>query len=158
VTAPAGPALRVVIADDDPRVRTDFTALLDLESDIAVVGTAADGVGAVEISTRLLPHVVVMDVRMPGRDGIEATRALRRRHHDRCRVLVVTTFDLDEYVLGAVRAGAAGFLLKDRPPRCSPRPCAPSPRDRESCRRGPPRGCCANSSRPASPTTGLPRA
>ncbi len=116
MTAPAGPALRVVIADDDPRVRTDFTALLDLESDIAVVGTAADGVGAVEISTRLLPHVVVMDVRMPGRDGIEATRALRRRHHDRCRVLVVTTFDLDEYVLGAVRAGAAGFLLKDQAP------------------------------------------
>jgi DNA-binding NarL/FixJ family response regulator len=111
-----GPALRVVVADDDPRVRDDFTTLLGLEHDIAVVGTAADGEEAVEIATRLQPHVVVMDVRMPGRNGIEATRALRRRHLDRCRVLVVTTFDLDEYVLGAVRAGAAGFLLKDQAP------------------------------------------
>lgn len=116
MTAAGGPALRVVVADDDPRVCSDFTALLDLEPDIAVVGTAADGADAVEVATRLLPHVVVMDVRMPGRDGIEATRALRRRHRDRCRVLVVTTFDLDEYVLGAVRAGAGGFLLKDQAP------------------------------------------
>ncbi len=111
-----GPALRVVVADDDPRVRTDFSTLLDLEPDIAVVGTAADGADAVELAARLLPHVVVMDVRMPGRSGIEATRILRRRHRDRCRVLVVTTFDLDEYVLGAVRAGAAGFLLEDQAP------------------------------------------
>jgi DNA-binding NarL/FixJ family response regulator len=116
VTVPAGPTLRVVVADDDPRIRGDFTALLDLEPDITVVGTADDGAQAVELSSRLLPHVVVMDVRMPGRNGIEATRALRRRHRDRCRVLVVTTFDLDEYVLGAVRAGAAGFLLKDQAP------------------------------------------
>ena len=81
-----------------------------------MVGTATDGAQAVEVGSRLLPHVVVMDVRMPGRNGIEATRALRRRHRDRCRVLVVTTFDLDEYVLSAVRAGAARFLLKDRAP------------------------------------------
>lgn len=111
-----GAALRVVVADDDPRVREDFTTLLDLEPDITVVGTAEDGAGAVATAGRLQPHVVVMDVRMPGRNGIEATRALRRRHHDRCRVLVVTTFDLDEYVLGAVRAGASGFLLKDQAP------------------------------------------
>ena len=108
--------LHVVVADDDPRVRGDFSALLALEPDLAVVGTAADGDAAVDLCARLLPHVVVMDVRMPGRNGIEATRHLRRRHRDRCRVLVVTTFDLDDYVLGAVRAGAAGFLLKDQAP------------------------------------------
>lgn len=116
MTASGGAWLRVVVADDDPRVREDFTALLGLEPDIAVVGTAADGEAAVQVASQLRPHVVVMDVRMPGRDGIDATRALRRRHLDRCRVLVVTTFDVDEYVLGAVRAGAAGFLLKDQAP------------------------------------------
>ncbi len=108
--------IRVVVADDDPRVRTDFTTLLELEADLVVVGTAADGAAAVDLGARLRPDVVVMDVRMPGLDGIEATRRLRARVGDRSRVLVVTTFDLDEYVLGAVRAGAAGFLLKDRAP------------------------------------------
>ena len=112
---PGGP-LRVVVADDDPRIRGDFTALLELEPDLAVVGVAGDGAAVVDLCGDLLPDVVVMDVRMPGRTGIEATRALRRRHRDRCRVLVVTTFDLDDYVLGAVRAGAGGFLLKDQAP------------------------------------------
>ena len=107
-------ALRVVVVDDDTRVRHDFRELLELEPDIEVVGTAADGETGVELCTRLLPDVVVMDVRMPRRDGIEATRLLRARHTTACRVLVMTTFDLDEYVLGAVRAGASGFLLKDR--------------------------------------------
>ena len=121
MTAPGGGPpgavpLRVVVADDDPRIRGDFAALLELEPDLTVVGTAADGTAVVDLCARLVPHVVVMDVRMPGRDGIAATRALRRRHRDRCRVLVVTTFDLDDYVLGAVRAGAAGFLLKDQAP------------------------------------------
>jgi DNA-binding NarL/FixJ family response regulator len=111
----SGP-VRVVVADDDPRVRTDFTTLLELEPDLVVVGTAPDGAAAVEAAARLLPDVVVMDVRMPRLDGIEATRRLRARVGDRSRVLVVTTFDLDDYVLGAVRAGAAGFLLKDRAP------------------------------------------
>lgn len=115
MTTPAR-TVHVVVADDDPRVRGDFTALLELEPDLAVVGTAADGDVALDLCARLLPHVVVMDVRMPGRNGIEATRTLRRRYRDRCRVLVVTTFDLDDYVLGAVRAGAAGFLLKDQAP------------------------------------------
>lgn len=115
MTAPA-PTLRVVVADDDPRVRGDFTTLLELEPDLTVVGVAADGDAVLDLCARLLPHVVVMDVRMPGRNGIEATRILRRRYRDRCRALVVTTFDLDDYVLGAVRAGASGFLLKDRAP------------------------------------------
>jgi DNA-binding NarL/FixJ family response regulator len=106
----------VVVVDDDVRVRTDLAALLDLEIDIDVVGSAADGATAVELCDRLTPDVVVMDVRMPGMNGIDATRMLRERHTDRCRVLVVTTFDLDEYVLGAVRVGASGFLLKDQAP------------------------------------------
>ena len=108
--------LTVVVADDDARVRADFSDLLGLEPDVRVVGTAPDGATAVALCERLLPDVVVMDVRMPTMDGIEAVRRLRRRHDDRCRALVVTTFDLDEYVLGAVRAGASGFLLKDRAP------------------------------------------
>lgn len=110
------PAIRVVVADDDERVRRDFRQLLELESDIEVVAVAPDGGAAVEVCGRLRPDVVVMDVRMPGMDGIEATRQLRRAHADRCRVLVITTFDLDDYVLAAVRAGASGFLLKDDAP------------------------------------------
>lgn len=110
------PELRVLIADDDPRVQHDFAALVELEPDLTVVGVAVNGEEAVERAMRLLPHVVIMDVRMPVMNGIEATRVLRRRHNDRCRVLVVTTFDLDAYVLGAVRAGASGFLLKDQAP------------------------------------------
>lgn len=110
------PAIRVVVVDDDERVRLDFRQLLDLESDLEVAAVASDGAAAVEVCGRLLPDVVVMDVRMPGMDGIEATRRLRRAHTDRCRVLVITTFDLDDYVLAAVRAGASGFLLKDHAP------------------------------------------
>ena len=106
--------LRVVIVDDDPRVRHDFTELLELETDIEVIGSAADGEIGVELCIRLEPDVVVMDVRMPRRNGIEATRLLRTQFTISCRVLVMTTFDLDDYVLGAVRAGASGFLLKDR--------------------------------------------
>ncbi|MBC8091672.1 MAG: response regulator transcription factor, partial [Pseudonocardia sp.] len=105
-----------MIADDDGRVRHDFATILGLESDLSVVAAVADGAAAVEACDRLVPDVVVMDVRMPVLDGIGATRRVRSRHHDRCRVLVVTTFDLDDYVLGAVRAGAGGFLLKDQAP------------------------------------------
>ena len=108
--------ISVVVVDDDVRVRSDLSTLLDLELDIVVVGSAADGATAVEMCGRLEPDVVVMDVRMPGMNGIEATRVLRERHTDRCRVLVVTTFDLDDYVIGAVRMGASGFLLKDQAP------------------------------------------
>ncbi len=106
--------ITVLIADDDERVRSDFRNLLQLEPDIDVVGVAADGVEAVELANRLHPDVVVMDIRMPGTNGIEATLRLRSGPSTHSKVLVVTTFDLDEYVLGAARAGASGFLLKDQ--------------------------------------------
>ena len=106
--------LRVVVADDHALVRSGITGLLEA-GDVEVVGEAADGVEAVEVALRLRPDVVVMDVRMPRLDGIEATRRLRREP-DGPQVLVLTTFDLDEYVFRALEAGAAGFLLKDAPP------------------------------------------
>jgi DNA-binding NarL/FixJ family response regulator len=106
--------LRVLVADDDERVRRSFAALLELESDIEVVATVNDGQSAVEVAQRLMPDVVIMDIRMPRLDGIEATKKIRAANPSWGKILVVTTFDLDEYVLGAARAGAAGFLLKDQ--------------------------------------------
>lgn len=106
--------IRVLIADDQTLVRTGFRLILDLEPDIEVVGEAADGDACVHAVARLDPDVVLMDVRMPVLDGIEATRRLTAAG-SRTRVLVLTTFDLDEYVFAALRAGAAGFLLKDAP-------------------------------------------
>ena len=106
----------VVIADDDPRILRDFSLILGLEDDLAVVAAVADGSAAVECCRRLQPDVVVLDVRMPVMDGIEATRHIRALPDDPCRVLSVTTFDLDDYVLGTIRAGASGFLLKDQAP------------------------------------------
>ncbi|GAA4479128.1 response regulator transcription factor [Microbacterium panaciterrae] len=106
--------IRVVIADDQTLVRTGFRLILDLESDIEVVGEAADGAECVRRVGQEQPDVVLMDVRMPVLDGIEATRRLTEAG-SRARVLVLTTFDLDEYVFEALRAGAAGFLLKDAP-------------------------------------------
>ena len=103
--------IKVLIADDQALVRSGIEAMLALEGDIEVVGEAADGGEAVEAALRAHPDVVLMDVRMPGVDGIEATRRLRSAG-SRAAVLVVTTFDLDDYVLHALRAGAAGFLLK----------------------------------------------
>ena len=107
--------IRVVVADDQAMVRDGFAAIIGVEPDLEVVGTASDGLEAVEHTRRLDPDVVVMDVRMPGLDGIEATRAVTTRLRARARVLVLTTFDLDEYVYRAVGAGASGFLLKDAP-------------------------------------------
>jgi DNA-binding NarL/FixJ family response regulator len=107
--------LRVVIADDQQLVRAGFRMILDAEPGFAVVGEAADGVAAVNLVTREEPDVVLMDVRMPHLDGIEATRQITASGVA-TRVLVVTTFDVDEYVARAVRAGASGFLLKDTPP------------------------------------------
>jgi DNA-binding NarL/FixJ family response regulator len=102
----------IVVADDHQVVRTGFAALLDTQPDFTVLGTASDGAEAVQMSRELRPDVVLMDVRMPGTDGIEATRQLTGRT-DGPRVIILTTFDLDEYVYDALRAGASGFLLKD---------------------------------------------
>jgi len=107
-------AIRIVVADDHQVVRAGFAGLLGTQPDFAVVGTAGDGAEAVRISRELHPDVVLMDVRMPGTDGIEATRQLAvGLDGDGPRVLILTTFDLDEYVYDALCAGASGFLLKD---------------------------------------------
>jgi DNA-binding NarL/FixJ family response regulator len=111
--APEGPAVRIVIADDHQVARAGFAALLDTQPDFTVVGTACDGAEAVRICGELRPDVALMDVRMPGMDGIEATRRLAGAAAGGPRVLILTTFDLDEYVYDALRAGASGFLLKD---------------------------------------------
>jgi DNA-binding NarL/FixJ family response regulator len=108
------PTVRVVVADDQDLVRTGLAMILDAQPDLDVVGVAADGRQAVAVVGRTAPDVVLMDVRMPVLDGVAATReilAARPATH----VLVLTTFDLDEYVLGALRAGASGFLVKDAP-------------------------------------------
>lgn len=102
--------LRVVIADDQPMMRAGFKAVLEATGNIEVVAEAATGKEAVQAATEHAPDVVLMDIRMPDMDGIEATRRLPRQ-----RVLILTTFGLDEYILDALRAGASGFLLKDAP-------------------------------------------
>ncbi|MDP9209602.1 MAG: response regulator transcription factor, partial [Actinomycetota bacterium] len=109
--------IRVLIADDQPLMRTGFRMILDAEPGLEVVGEAADGHEAVRLAGHVRADVALMDVRMPGMDGIEATRRLAGEGvQDPVRVLILTTFDLDEYVLSALRAGASGFLLKDVPP------------------------------------------
>jgi DNA-binding NarL/FixJ family response regulator len=109
--------IRVLIADDQSAVRAGFAALLGGEDDMEVVGEAADGREAVDLARRLFPTVVLMDVRMPNLDGLEATRLICADPSlEQSRVLMLTTFDLDEYVYGALRAGASGFLLKDAGP------------------------------------------
>ncbi|HTN22400.1 MAG TPA: response regulator transcription factor [Solirubrobacteraceae bacterium] len=108
--------IRVLIADDQAMVRTGLSLILRPYEDIEIVGEAGDGHEAVEAARRLRPDVVLMDVRMPRMDGIEATRRLLAMGPHRPRVLVLTTFDLDEYVYDALRAGAGGFMLKDEPP------------------------------------------
>jgi len=110
-----GNPLRVVLVDDQAMVRAGFRMILESESDITVVGEAGDGREAVELVARGTPDVVLMDVRMPHMDGIEATRVIVGSGSP-ARVLMLTTFDLDDYVYAALRAGASGFLLKDAPP------------------------------------------
>jgi DNA-binding NarL/FixJ family response regulator len=107
--------IRLLLADDQELVRTGFRLILNAEPDLDVAGEAGDGSQAVNEAARLRPDVVLMDVRMPGVDGIEATRRLGRLTPNPPRVLMLTTFDLDQYVYDALRAGASGFLLKDAP-------------------------------------------
>jgi len=107
-------SIRVLLVDDQPVVRAGFRVLLDLADDLTVVGEAANGREAIDLVRRAKPDVVLMDVRMPGMDGIEATAAIASDPElVSVRVIVLTTFELDEYVFGALRAGASGFLLKD---------------------------------------------
>jgi DNA-binding NarL/FixJ family response regulator len=109
--------ITVVLADDQALVRAGFRALLDAQSDIEVTGEATDGDEAVRLATELRPNVVLMDIRMPGQDGLSATRRILvdERSGD-IRVIILTTFGLDEYVFEAIRAGASGFLVKDTEP------------------------------------------
>lgn len=109
--------IRVLIADDHALMRNGLHAILAAQEDMDVVGEAEHGAQAVEEAIRLHPDVVIMDIRMPRLDGIEATKRLAAQGEKAPRVLVLTTFDLDEYVYEALRAGAAGFMLKDAPPR-----------------------------------------
>ncbi|HEY7947431.1 MAG TPA: response regulator transcription factor [Acidimicrobiales bacterium] len=109
--------IRVVVVDDQALVRAGFKVLVDSSPGLEVVGEAADGVDAVRVVRATEPDVVLMDIRMPEMDGIEATRQIvEGRRDDKARVLILTTFELDEYVYDALRAGASGFLLKDTPP------------------------------------------
>jgi DNA-binding NarL/FixJ family response regulator len=108
--------IRIVLADDERLVRTGFRMILGTESDLEVIGEASTGHEAVAITRDVQPDVVLMDIRMPDLDGIEATRRIvAGAGHEQCRVLILTTFDLDEYVFAALRAGASGFVLKDAP-------------------------------------------
>ncbi|MEG3637306.1 response regulator transcription factor [Micromonospora palythoicola] len=111
---PRARPVRILLADDQPLLRTGFRMVLGAEADLDIVAEAGDGVEAVELSRRLLPDVVLMDIRMPRMDGVSATRAIVDARLP-VRVLILTTFDLDEYVVGALRAGASGFLAKDVP-------------------------------------------
>src|SRR5215472_14841808 len=108
-----GELIKVLVADDEALLRSAFSSLIEAQDDLEVVGVAADGRQAVELVTSLAPDVVVMDVRMPVMDGIEATRQITGNRSG-SRVLILTTFDLDEYVFEALRAGASGFALKSR--------------------------------------------
>ncbi len=107
-------SVTVVIADDQALLRAGFRKLLDAEPGFSVVGEAADGVEAVSVVRRIRPQVVLMDIRMPNLNGLDATRLIARETDT--QVLILTTYDLDEYVFDALRAGASGFLLKDSPP------------------------------------------
>ena len=115
-TLPAEPGrpIRLLLADDQPLLRAGFRMVLGSEPNLDVVGEAGDGAEAVDLARRLLPDVVLMDIRMPRQDGVAATRAIVTAKLP-VRVLILTTFDLDEYVVGALRAGASGFLAKDVP-------------------------------------------
>ena len=117
MTAAAAPLIRVLIADDQPLLRQSLAVLINSTPDLEVVGEAATGQDAVGVARELVPDVVLMDIRMPGGDGIQAThRVTTDPVLAHCRVLVLSMFELDDYVYGALRAGASGFLLKDTHP------------------------------------------
>jgi DNA-binding NarL/FixJ family response regulator len=107
-------SIRLLLADDQPLIRAGFRMILEETGDIDIVGEAQDGAAAVRLAGELKPDVILMDVRMPGMDGIDATRQIVARNRA-ARVLILTTFDLDEYAFSALRAGASGFVLKDVP-------------------------------------------
>ena len=108
------PPIRLLLVDDQPLLRTGFKMILEAEPDLVVIGEAVDGIDAIEAARTLQPDVVLMDIRMPRLDGVEATRRVTSAPNAP-RVLILTTFDLDEYVVEGLRAGASGFLLKDVP-------------------------------------------
>jgi DNA-binding NarL/FixJ family response regulator len=105
----------ILLVDDQPMLRMGYRMILDAQPDLTVVGEADNGLEAIELTTRLAPDVVLMDVRMPNLDGVQATERIVASGSD-SRIIILTTFDLDEYAYGALRAGASGFLLKDAPP------------------------------------------
>jgi DNA-binding NarL/FixJ family response regulator len=109
-----GRPVRILLADDQPLLRTGFRMVLGAEEDLDIIGEASDGAEAVDLARRLLPDVVLMDIRMPRMDGVTATEAIVAARLP-VRVLILTTFEMDEYVVGALRAGASGFLAKDVP-------------------------------------------
>lgn len=113
--AEASPRIRLLIVDDQDLLRMGFRMVLEAESDLEIVGEAADGAQAIRVAARTAPDVILMDVRMPGTDGIAATAAIVAARPE-SRVIILTTFDLDEYAFGGLRAGASGFLLKDARP------------------------------------------
>lgn len=116
MTAPEADPIRVLVVDDQELVRAGFSVILDAAAGITVVGEAADGAAAVTLAAEREPDVVLMDIRMPGMDGLEATRLITQRPVAAPpKVVILTTFDLDDYVYEALRAGASGFLLKDSP-------------------------------------------
>ena len=111
-----GDPVRVLIVDDQSMIRAGFAALLDAQEGISVVGTAEDGLGITDIVRRTQPHVVLMDIRMPKVNGLDAARAIFATPGEGPKVIMLTTFDADEYVFTALRIGASGFLMKDSPP------------------------------------------
>jgi DNA-binding NarL/FixJ family response regulator len=111
-----GTMIRIVLVDDQELLRTGFRMILDAQQDMEVVGEAGDGVAALELLEKTAADVVLMDVRMPALDGVETTRRLLGDGLEHPKILILTTFDLDEYAFAAIKAGASGFLLKDVPP------------------------------------------